>query len=160
MPCREMLCPQHWLGCIACGWSCCLVEPNAPSSPRAQDRQFSSSLRARVPLNPCCAWTPAPTFLPWKRKDAKGEQWREQCISAKPDPLTRSFSDVGSLCFTALEEQHFMENSINTPVQPDICKQRLPNSIRLWAQSSIYRLQHGILYRKAKCRWMEQIPGK
>lgn len=53
-----------------------------------------------------------------------------------------------------------MENSINTPVQPDICKQRLPNSIRLWAQSSIYRLEHGILYRKAESRGRGQIPGK
>lgn len=120
----------------------------------------SPLLEGESPLNPCCTWTPAPTFLPWQGKDAEGEQWGEQYISAKPDPLTRSSSDVGSLCFTALEEQHFMENSINTPVQPDICKQRLPNSIRLWAQSSIYRLQHGILYRKAKCRGREQIPGK
>lgn len=128
--------------------------------PRSTRHTALLSSRAGVPLSPSRAWTPAPNFLPWQGKDVEGEQRGEQCISAKPDPLTHSSSDVGSLCFTALEEQHFMENSINTPVQPDICKQRLPNSIRLWAQSSIYRLQHGILYRKAKCRGREQIPGK
>ena len=45
-----------------------------------------------------------------------------------------------------------MENSINPPVQPDVCKQWLPNSIRLGTRSSIYELYRGILYRGVSSR--------